>query len=229
MLQTWPTRNTLSVTLGAMTESILAAVGSVLAPPLCWGCRGSARTGEPLCLACRASLRSLGPQTVALAGLETWAPFAYEGVARELVRALKYRGATRIADAMAAHVVARAPPDLLHRTTLVPVPLHPARARRRGFDQAALLAQAVAHRAARPIAPCLVRGGRPSAQVGRDRPERIAGVTGHIWAGTGAPLHSTLVDDVATTGATLAACAAALRGAGAREVRALAFARTLGR
>ena len=212
-----------------MTESILAAVGSLLAPPLCWGCRGSARTGEPLCLACRTSLRPLGPLPVALAGVETWAPFAYEGVARELVRALKYRGATRIADAMAAQVVARAPPELLGPSALVPVPLHPARARRRGFDQAALLAQAVGRRVARPVAACLVRGGRPAAQVGRDRRDRLAGVAGNVWASDRAPLHATLVDDVATTGATLAACAAALRAAGAGEVKALAYARTLGR
>jgi predicted amidophosphoribosyltransferase len=73
--------------------------------------------------------------------------------------------------------------------------------------------------------------GAPRTQVGRDRAERLAGVDGTVAVrpGVGVPRRAVLVDDVATTGATLGACAAALRAAGTYEVRAVTYARTPGR
>jgi predicted amidophosphoribosyltransferase len=65
--------------------------------------------------------------------------------------------------------------------------------------------------------------------VGRDRRERRAGPAGSVSARSAVPARALLVDDVATTGATLAACAAAVRAAGALRVSAVAFARTIGR
>jgi ComF family protein len=213
----------------------------VLIPPLCWGCAGVARRGEPLCLACRRTLRVLPTRLVILSGVCAWAPVAYEGAARPLVRALKFRGALALADAMAAQIAARAPEELLpppargpgpDRTpVLVPVPLHPRRLRRRGFNQAAALAQALARRSGLPLADCLVREGDSVTQVGRGRSERRAGPAGvvRMRPDVPAPPRTLLVDDVATTGATLAACGAALRTGGTLEVRAVTFARTLGR
>jgi ComF family protein len=211
----------------------------LLAPPLCWGCGGPARRGDPLCLDCRRLLRHLGPEAVDLAGVATWAPVAYEGAARELVRGLKFRGAMALADAMAALIVANAPEELLPQAGaapggsrpefLVPVPLHPARRRRRGFNQAAILADALARRTGLAVAETLTRSGQASTQVGRPRLERLAAPPGRILAEGPVPTRAVLVDDVATTGATLAACAAALRAAGTGEVRAVTFARTLGR
>src|SRR3954467_14610197 len=84
------------------------------APPLCVACGGWAWTGEPLCGACRRLLRWLGPDPVSIApGVEAWAPLAYAGPAQSAVTALKFRGAARVADAMAAQVVATAPPGWL--------------------------------------------------------------------------------------------------------------------
>ena len=93
---------------------------SLVAPPLCWDCGAAARIGEPLCRACRGRLRWLGTGPVEAAGLRTWAPVAYEGPARSLVRALKFRGAVEVAEAMAAMVVAGAPRQLMEGATLVP-------------------------------------------------------------------------------------------------------------
>jgi predicted amidophosphoribosyltransferase len=164
-------------------------------------------------------------------GVETWAPVAYEGPARALVSALKFRAATGLADAMAAQIAARMPQRLLKGATLVPVPLHPARLRRRGFNQAERLASALAQRTGLRVADCLVRRGGPGAQVGRGRLDRAISVREVVASRPGAriPARALIVDDVATTGATLAACAGPLRSEGAREIAAVAYARTPGR
>jgi ComF family protein len=210
----------------------------LLTPPLCWGCGGPARVDEPLCFDCRRTLRHLAPEPVDLAGVATWAAVAYEGAARELVRGLKFRGAEALATPIAALIIANAPAGLLPRAAgtaareppaLVPVPLHPARRRRRGFNQAAVLAEALGRRTGLAVADSLIRSGGAGTQVGRPRPERLAAPPGGIRAAGPIPARALLVDDVATTGATLAACARALRAAGALEVRAVTFARTLGR
>jgi ComF family protein len=207
----------------------------MLVPPLCWGCGGVARRGEPLCGGCRRLLRRLAPDPVVLCGVAVWAPVAYSGPARDVVRALKFRGATAVADAMAAQIAANAPDALLgagrtaRRPALVPVPLHPRRLRRRGYNQAGLVAEALARRTGLGVADCLARGGSSATQVGRDRVERRAGPAGSVEACGPVPDRVLLIDDVATTGATLAACGAALRAAGSVEVAALVFARTIGR
>jgi ComF family protein len=207
----------------------------MLIPLLCWGCGGPARRAEPLCTSCRLSLRRLPAHLVLAEGVTLWAPLAYEGPARELVRALKFRGAVGVAEAMAAQVVANAPGGVLDEGLLVPVPLHPSRRRRRGFNQARLLAEAMSRRTGLEIWDRLSRSGPARTQVGRGRRERRAGpagavhTRGHGEGGGTVPARAVLVDDVATTGGTLAACAQALRAGGTEEVVAVTFARTLGR
>ena len=225
-----------------LVATIGNALGGLLAPPVCWACSGLSRRGDPLCAGCRASLHRLAPEPVLLCGVPVWAPLAYSGPARDLVRALKFRGAIALADAMAAQIVANAPPAPLDpapaaaRCTIVPVPLHPQRLRSRGYNQAAVIAEAVGRRAQLPVLDCLVRAGPSVTQVGRDRAERRAGPSGRIEfrasAKARAPAAATrvlLVDDVVTTGATLGACRDALVAHGAEEVAAVCFARTIGR
>jgi ComF family protein len=188
---------------------------------------------EPLCRACRAELRWLSSAPVESAGgLRAWAPLAYEGPARGVVRALKFRGATRAVATMAAQIVAGAPAGWLDPPgELVPVPLHRTRARKRGYNQAERLASAIGARTGLAVADCLDRAGPRATQVGRDRAQRLSGSTGTVRLARerSPPRRAVLVDDVITTGATLAACAAMLRENGTREVVAVAYARTPGR
>jgi predicted amidophosphoribosyltransferase len=220
--------------LGA-ARSALARLTGLLAPPACWACGASVAVGQPLCWACRAQLRFLrgprcprcglpapcgrrcSPPGAALA--QAWAPVAFEGPARALVH---------VADAMAAQVVAGAPPGLLAApAALVPVPTHPLRRRARGFDHADRLAAAIATRTGLPVAPCLTRGGAPTRQAGSSRAARRAPGRIEVRVRGDPPFDVVLVDDVHTTGATLEACASALRRAGAYTVCAVAYARAL--
>jgi predicted amidophosphoribosyltransferase len=146
-------------------------------------------------------------------------------VAREVVAALKFAGRLALAEVAAERIVASLPVDL-GAVSVVAVPPEPLRLRRRGFDPAELIAAAVAERLGAALEPVL-RRRRGQRQVGRRRAERVASpprVSAPVC-----PLHpALLIDDVLTTGATLRACARALRDAGCGEIRAAVFARALG-
>ena len=150
----------------------------------------------------------------------------YRGFPALAVAALKFRGRLAVASPL-AEAVAVAAGTRLDGMTLVPVPAAPRRRRRRGFDAAERLAAALARSSGRPISRCLRRPDGPR-QVGRARRERLANRP-RVRVRGAVPERAALVDDVVTTGATLAACAATLRAAGAREVGAVAFARSAGR
>jgi predicted amidophosphoribosyltransferase len=144
------------------------------------------------------------------------------------VHALKLRGLLAAADLMAAQIAAGAPPELLGGGVLVPVPGHPRRRRRRGFDQAERIATALGRRTSLPVARCLGRGAAAPPQAGAGRGQRLRHGAIAITVTMAAPQHAVLVDDVHTTGATLDACARALRSAGSHTVVAVSYARTLG-
>jgi predicted amidophosphoribosyltransferase len=203
---------------------ILQALATGLAPPLCAACGRGCRADAVLCTRCGRRLAEAPP----LLGKgppgfdRAWSSAPYEGVARDLVAALKFRRLLPVADLMAARIHWLAPGHLLSGS-VVPVPPAPPRLRRRGFDPAGELAAALAERLGAPLAPCLARrGGR--RQVGRGRAERVAHPPRVRTVGE-VPRSVLLVDDVLTTGSTLTACAKVLRAAGARRVVAVTFAR----
>jgi predicted amidophosphoribosyltransferase len=155
-------------------------------------------------------------------GLDTClALLAYDGEGRELVARLKYRdaraGAAYLARAMAALV------DPTGIDVVTWAPTTGPRRRARGFDQARLLARLVGRRLRRPVRPLLRRVAGP-AQTGRPGAARRTGPT--FTARRPVTGRVLLVDDVVTTGATMAAGAAALRAAGAERVHGLSAART---
>ena len=194
------------------------AVRDVLLAPRCAGC------GEPgswLCVPCRDQCEPVahdGRLPIRAAG-------AHAGPLRLAVRRLKYGGEPALAGDLGALVALELACDLARGVTVdvvVPVPLHRSRAKARGYDQAALLAHAVARHAGLPLRSALhrIRGGRP--QVELDRVARAANIRGAFVAEASSlrGLRVALVDDVATTGATLMDASAAARAAGARAVRA---------
>jgi ComF family protein len=230
-----------------LLDRLRAELTAVLAPPVCLACRAPLTdVAADLCVGCRRTLPWLAQSRCPRCALPSpcgtrcpasgaaferaWAPLAYDGPARALVMALKFHGALQVAQLMAAQIAASAPRDLLAGAVLVPVPLHPARRRARGFDQAALIAAALAQRSGRPVSMCLRRGGRPTRQLGADRTTRRAAAERQQLRIRGpVPARALLVDDVHTTGATFDVCAHVLRAAGARRISAVAYARALPR
>lgn len=155
------------------------------------------------------------------------------------MHALKYHGWTAAARDMAARMARlNFPADVIaERAALIPVPLAPARERERGFNQAALLAAAVAAHWRIPVRhDALVRTRSTRTQTRLTPGERSANVRDAFEVPDGRlscrgaresirGLHLVLVDDVLTTGATLNACATALFNAGARTISYLTFGR----
>ena len=177
--------------------------------------------GAAPCDACAAKLRP-APDLPTPDGLDDLvAPLSYTGTGRELVARLKYRNARAVLPVVANAIAALVDPATVDVVTWAPTSA--ARRRERGFDQARLLARAVARRLHRPCRALLVRQPGPP-QTGRPKRDRL---TGPQFTATGRiPRRVLVVDDVVTTGATVLAAAHALKMSGAVMVKAAAAART---
>ncbi len=208
------------------------------AEPLCPACRGAARPIERACVLCGVAVdggaRCFRCRTKSLGALNLIrAAVAYESPVPALVHAFKYRGRRRLAAPLAGWMAAAwaERPELKAFDVLVPVPLHAERLKERGFNQSELLARELGARLDLPVEQPLVRARRTSPQARiEDRAAREANLDGAFAAGAAfAGLleggRYLLIDDVCTTGATLKACAAALRDAGAEDVGAFVLAR----
>ena len=190
-------------------------------PPWCASCGATLRagSGEHVCVDCRADRLPL--DAVRSAGL-------LEGPLRRAVHRLKYRGQTGAARALAGLLPAAVglagplPPD----TVVVPVPLHAARKRERGFNQAEALAAPLAAALRLRLEPAVLRVRETASQVGLSRGARRANLRDAFAANESlAGAAVLLVDDVVTTGSTLGSAAAACRTRGARAVYAVTLAR----
>ncbi len=192
-------------------------------------CAGCNEPGTDLCDACRFSLATSRPVDV---GDDVLAALAYEGVARRSILALKFRNRRTIARHLARLIVARlgsgtsAPLTGAERGRQFDVvtwaPTGADRVRARGYDQAELLARAVAKELRVPCHRLLYRThGAP--QAGHSRADRLVG-PGFRGRATRRPLRVLVVDDVITTGATLRRAGDALRLAGIDAVTLVAVA-----
>jgi predicted amidophosphoribosyltransferase len=206
--------------------SFLHAVVAGLAPPICAACGRSCRVEAVVCARCGRRLADVGPvRGAGPPGVDrAWSSAPHEGVARDLVTALKFRRLLPVSGLIAERIHWLAPSDLLSGT-IVPVPTAPLRTRARGFDPAAEIATALAERTELPLHPCLSRQGS-GRQLGKRRSQRLSRPP-RITSKGQAPRSALLIDDVLTTGATLSSCASALRAAGAVRVAAITFARRL--
>jgi ComF family protein len=216
----------------------------LILPPRCGGCRklGSwlcdrcrsriRKLEEPLCRRCGVELQSTRNECGCRARLKSLtrlrSAVAYEGPIELAVHRFKYRGWRRLAEPLGLLLAERLVVEGVAARTVVAVPLHPSRMRQRGFNQAELLAAELRRRLLL-TAPegVLVRTRATPPQVGHDRRWRLQNVSGAFeWRGAGLDGESILlIDDVATTGATLDACASALRAAGSGPVTGVSVAR----
>ncbi len=186
-----------------------------LAPPWCRRCGCPSPAPVPSC-------RDCPPASVAGAR----APFLYAGPARRAVHRLKFTGWRDVAGALADAIAAC--DELPAVDVLTWVPLARRRRAERGYDQARALAVSLGRRVELPVSGLLLRRGTSGPQARRTAEERRVAMRGAFAArGRVVPPRVLLVDDVLTTGATVAACAETLVGAGARTVHVVTAARAV--
>lgn len=152
------------------------------------------------------------------------APLRYEGVGKRIVQTLKYGRYLPVVERLMVPMLREALSEKFD--VVVPVPLHRSRLRSRGFNQAELMARGLAEKIKAPLSDRLEAVRRTRDQVELTAAGRRANVEGAFRSRGAVRGKALLVDDVFTTGATLSACAAELRRAGAGEVHALSLCRT---
>ena len=211
---------------------LLRALPDLLYPPRCPFCTRVLERGENrMCALCRQELpRTDGPgRTVEGCDL-CLSPLHYRDGVRNAVHRYKFKGGAGLAG-LFGELMARCLSDRWDGSAnlVTWVPLHPKRKKRRGYDQAELLARRAAELCGIPVEATLEKARLTDAQSRQNtEADRRANVEGAYRALPGLDLTGrrvVLVDDVVTTGSTLAQCAACLRSAGAVSVVALTFAR----
>ena len=210
----------------------LRALTDLLYPPKCPFCTRILERGEDrICVLCRQDLPWTDGPGPAPEGCELClSPLHYRDGVRRAVHRYKFRGGAARAE-LFGELMARCLSDRRDGAgdLVTWVPLHPKRKKRRGYDQAELLARRAAQLCGLPAVPTLEKVRLTAVQSRQNtEADRRANVEGAYRALPGLDLTGkrvVLVDDVVTTGSTLAQCASCLRGAGAAAVVALTFAR----
>lgn len=222
--------------LATIVRSAASRALDAALPASCIGCHAE---GPPICARCApaldARLASPAGVPIGLPGeipepllqLDWCAPF--HGVVRHALHAIKYGGEQRLAAPLGDAVARRWTRIGVGAEIVTHVPVHADRAKQRGYDQAELIAKAASIALGMPHVRLLKRQRATTAQFDLDRRRRATNVKGAFVVDRRAPpvvgRWILLVDDVTTTGATLAACAEALCDAGALGVSAITVAR----
>ena len=213
-------------------------------------CLGCGREGDFICCTCLRSLPRVVPPVCPKCGRTQvngvicpacvrWntdldgirSPFRFEGVIRQAIHELKYRNLRSLAGRLAIFLAEYLTADPVEYDVIVPVPLHPRRLRERGYNQSALLARELARLTGGNVMEDSVIRRQPTRPQARTLSvqERRLNVAGAFEChGRGlADLRVLLIDDVATSAATLDACATALKQGGAVSVRGMTLAREM--
>lgn len=219
--------------------SLLDTLTAILAPYECLSCTSE---GKLVCEGCaqfiagaisrcyKCSVHTTNYQTCKIC--RTTSPLAsvksaavYDGLAKDLLWCLKSGGAQAAAREMAEQMAGLVQPSKTE-LILVPVPTASRRVRQRGYDQATLIARALARRTGVPCRELLRRHGN-TQQVGASREQRLRQLSGAFSVRRPPDIalgHIILIDDVLTTGATLEVAASVLMQAGAKRVDAITYA-----
>jgi ComF family protein len=233
---------------------LFEAAASLLYPPVCALCAENTRAGEYLCEQCEAKAEHIvapfcqkcsEPFEGAISNAFTCANCAHRkiyfdaavaayrgrGIVRQIIHDFKYRRQVHLRHLVARWVCAAFEDERLRGRKfdmIVPVPLHPARQRERGFNQARLLAELLSAWISIPCKPLLKRVRYTTTQTALDRAERMENLYNAFRLRKKADvrgLRVLLVDDVFTTGSTLSECARVLKRAGSISVYAVTAAR----
>ncbi|HMC24161.1 MAG TPA: ComF family protein [Candidatus Udaeobacter sp.] len=233
---------------------LLEAAVSLLYPPVCTLCGGKTRAGEYLCERCEAKATPIvapfcqqcsEPFEGAIATAFTCANCAHRtiyfdaavaayrgrGIVRQIIHDFKYGRQIHLRHLVARWLYAAFDDERLRGREfdmIVPVPLHPARQRERGFNQANLLAELLTAQISIPSKPVLKRVRYTTTQTALDRAERMENLHNAFRLRRNANvrgLRVLLIDDVLTTGSTLSKCARILKRSGAISVHAATAAR----
>jgi ComF family protein len=236
------------------TSELFQAAVSLLYPATCTICGNNVRAGEYLCDACEAKIVRIlppfcetcsGPFEGSITSAFTCANCAHRtiyfdvavaayrgrGIVREIIHEFKYARQIHLRHLVAHWLRAGLDDERLRDISfdlIVPVPLHPARQRERGFNQASLLAESLSAGTSMPCRPVLQRIRYTTTQTALDRSERMENLHNAFRLRKNADvrgLRVLLIDDVLTTGSTLSECARVLKRAGAISVHAVTAAR----
>src|SRR5438067_343121 len=232
----------------------IRGIASLVYPPTCTICAGSVGPHDYLCADCETKLSRIVPPfcakcsepfdgaittTFSCANCAHRALYfdaavsAYRsrGIARHVILNFKYGRQIHLRHLVARWLVAALDDERLRERrfdAIVPVPLHPAKQRERGFNQAALLAEWLSAHMALPLRPVLQRVRFTTTQTAFDRSERMQNLGNAFRLRKNADVRKSrvlLIDDVLTTGSTLSECARVLKEAGAQSVYAATAAR----
>ena len=238
---------------GRLSDALAGALDFLL-PPACAGCGGDAGDqAAPVCRSCRLRLPPVPLPVCARCGAPLgtgrapscldcaeWPDLLVgartacllEPPARQLVHALKYQGWERVGRFMGEEMAKRAPPPIRETEFVAPVPTSRRNYRRRGYNQAQVIAEALADALDVPLLTCLERRTQVGTQTNLNPAQRRANVSGAFVLAESCQdavegRRLALVDDVFTTGATVLAAVQALAVASPASVFAYAFARTV--
>jgi ComF family protein len=237
-----------------LKRDFLGAIASLFYPPACAVCAEDVQPDEYLCAGCNAKLTRISapfcakcsePFPAAISDSFTCANCSHRtlhfntavaayrsrGLVRQIVLDFKYGRQIHLRHLVARWLLAALDDERLRSATfdvIVPIPLHPARERERGFNQSALIAELLSVHTRLPLQAALQRVRYTTTQTAFDRVERMQNLRGAFRLRKTADvrgLRVLLVDDVLTTGSTLSECARVLKTAGARSVHAATAAR----